>query len=249
MPMITSQQNPRVKLVQALQNRARTRRKEGKIVLEGVRLVRDALAQGQTPEFVFYTPDTAADNLPHAEAVSDAVMKAMSDTQQPQGIIAVFPMPQAALPDLPQRILILDGVRDPGNLGTILRAAGAAGVQAVILSPDCVDAYNPKALRAGMGAHFRLPVVTQDWVSTASYTASLPVYLADSEGEHRYDQVDWTLPWALVIGGEAHGAGAQAEQIAQERVGIPMAAQTESLNAAMAASVILFEAQRQRLNV
>ena len=247
MPMITSPQNPRVKLVQALQSRARTRRKEGKVVLEGVRLVQDALAQGYLPEFVFYTPDFDGNHLPNAEMVSDAVMKAMSDTQQPQGVIAVFPMPQAVLPVSPARILILDAIRDPGNLGTILRTAGAAGVQAVILSPDCVDAYNPKVLRAGMGAHFRLPVIAQAWEDIAEYIALLTLYLADSSGDQRYDQVDWSQPWALLIGSEAHGAGEQATQLVQQRVFIPTAAQTESINAAMAASVILFEAQRQLL--
>lgn len=248
--MITSLQNPRVKLVRALQDRARTRRQEGKIVLEGVRLVQDALAQGHLPDFIFYTPDAEA-LLPAAvaqtEPVSAEVMRHMSDTQQPQGLIGVFALPQLALPQSPQRVLILDNVRDPGNLGTILRAAGAAGAQAVLLSPGCVDAYNPKVLRSGMGAHFRVALAALDWPAIADYCAALDVYLADSSGDLRYDQVDWTAAWALVIGSEAHGAGAQAQQMARARVYIPMHADTESINAAMAASVMLFEAQRQRL--
>lgn len=247
--MITSPQNPRVKLIRALQEKARTRRKEGRIVLEGVRLVRDALAQGHTPDFIFYTPD-AESALPagrfDAEPVSPEIMRHVSDTQQPQGIIGVFAMPQIALPRPAQRVLILDAIRDPGNLGTILRAAAASGTQAVLLSPDCVDAYNPKVLRAGMGAHFRVPLAALDWDATAAYCAGLKVYLADSAGDLRYDEADWRADWGLIIGGEARGAGQQAIKLATARISIPMHAETESLNAAMAASVILFEAQRQR---
>lgn len=243
---ITSTQNPRVKLVHNLQNRARARRKEGKIVLEGWRLVHDALQQGHRPDFLFYTANIDAANLPEAQPVSDDVMQHMSDTQQPQGIIGVFPVPAVTLPQNPARVLILDAIRDPGNLGTILRAGAAAGVQAVILSPESVDPYNPKVLRAGMGAHFRIPIVTQSWDDTTAYTGGLAHYLADSSGDQRYDRVDWQAPWALIISNEAHGASDEAARLARQRIYIPMAAATESLNAAMAASVILFEAQRQR---
>lgn len=243
--MITSTQNAQIKLVHSLQNRARARRKEGKIALEGLRLVSDALQQGFVPEVIFHTPGVTAD-LPNAQPVSEAVMRHISDTQNPQGVIGVFPLPDAPLPPVPQRILILDAIRDPGNLGTILRTAGAAGVQAVLLSPDCVDPYNPKVLRAGMGAHFRLAVATLDWSQIADYSQSLAVYLAASSGDLRYDQVDWTVDWALIVGSEAHGAGEESSRLASRRVYIPMAAATESINAAMAASVILFEAQRQR---
>lgn len=248
--MITSLQNPRVKQIRALQDRARTRRKEGKIVLEGVRLIGDAIAQGHMPDFIFHTPD-AESLLPagrfEAEPVSAEVMRHISDTQQPQGIIGVFAMPHQALPPSPQRVLILDAIRDPGNMGTILRAAAAAGTEAVLMSPDCVDAFNPKVLRAGMGAHFRVALAVQDWTDIAAYCAGIAVYVAASAGDLRYDQVDWTGRWALLIGGEAQGAGQQAQSLAQAQVYIPMHAATESINAAMAASVILFEAQRQRL--
>ena len=244
--MITSIQNPRVKLVHTLQNRARTRRKEGKIVLEGQRLIHDAVQQGHVPEAVFHTPDITPD-LPGALPVSADVMRYMSDTESPQGILGVFALPETVLPATPSRVLILDAIRDPGNLGTILRAAAAAGVQAVLLSSDCVDPYNPKVLRAGMGAHFRLPVATMDWPQIAEYTQSLDIYLADSNGDVRYDAVDWTAQWALIVGSEAHGAGEEAHKLAAHRVYIPMAAATESINVAMATSVILFEAQRQQV--
>jgi TrmH family RNA methyltransferase len=145
-------------------------------------------------------------------------------------------------------VLILDGLRDPGNLGTILRTAAAAGIDAVLLAPGSVDPYNDKALRAGMGAHFRIPVVSQKWDEIAATCAGLSVYLADMHGDVAYDAADWSNGWALIIGGEAHGASEAAAALATAgagRVYIPMAAATESLNAASAAAVILFEAARQ----
>lgn len=255
MDTITSLQNTKVKLVHALQNRAKSRRKEAKIALEGTRLIRDAIERGYVPEFVLFleAPDNASVELVaslqnsgfEAAPVTDEIMRHISDTQQPQGIIAVFPLPHPPLPRTLERVLILDAVRDPGNVGTILRAAAAANIQAVFLSPDCVDAYNPKTLRGGMGAHFRIPVIEASWSSIAKHCDGLAVYLAAGDGDTRYDAADWSLAWALIVGSEAHGAGDNADQLAHHRIFIPLAADTESLNAAMAASVILFEAQRQ----
>jgi RNA methyltransferase, TrmH family len=255
MDIITSLQNPRVKLVNGLQTRARTRRKERKIALEGTRLIRDAVERGHQPDFIFYDPKTVdymllamlQDNHFDLAPVTPEVMQHISDTQQPQGIVGVFPLPVPPLPKTPSHLLILDNVRDPGNVGTILRAAAAAGIEAVMLSPGCADPYNPKALRSGMGAHFRVPVVEADWESIGGYCEKegLSVYLAAADGEKRYDEVDWTAKTALVIGSEAHGIGEEAAQIGVGRIRIPMAAETESLNAGMAAAVILFEAQRQ----
>lgn len=255
METITSTQNPRIKLTYGLQTRPRTRRKERKIVLEGVRLLRDAVERGHKPEYVLYDPQYAdydliaqfQDRKFELLPVSAEVMRYVSDTENPPGMLGVFPMPFPHLPRKPRpgRILILDNVRDPGNVGTMLRTAAAAGVQVAILSPGCADPYNPKALRGGMGAHFRLPVVEASWEEIAAYCESMTVYLADGTGETDYVAVDWRQPWALVIGSEAHGITPEAAALGQSRVRVPMAAKTESLNAAMAAAVILFEAQRQ----
>src|SRR5262249_19397248 len=159
----------------------------------------DACEQGLQPDFILYTPGSDVAFLANYPIepilVSDEVMRHVSDTQQPQGIIGVFTMPAPSLPSDAQRILILDSIRDPGNLGTILRTAAAAGVQAVLLSPTCVDPYNPKTLRGGMGAHFRVPVIEKDWAAIAAYCAHQTIYLADSEGDVRYDAVDWTSKW------------------------------------------------------
>lgn len=252
--MITSLQNDKVKLAHLLQSQSRARRKEGKIVLEGARLIRDAYERGGSrPEFVFYEPGKAEPALVDLferhrifiQPASAEVMRHISATEGPQGIVGVFPTPRPALPDNLGRVLILDDIRDPGNLGTMLRTAAAAGVDAALLSPGTVDAYNPKALRAGMGAHFRLAVAEMPWAEIANATNGLVVYLADMEGDVTYDRADWSSPWALIVGSEAHGASREAVALVSQRVTIPMSADAESLNAAVAAGILLFEAQRQ----
>ncbi|MBI1281187.1 MAG: RNA methyltransferase [Anaerolineaceae bacterium] len=253
--MITSVHNDKIKLVKALQETTKTRRKEELIVLEGMRLVRDALMGGHKPAFLLTTSgfhDATVSSLIRAAGieaieVDEAVMQHVSDTRQPQGILGVFPMPKAALPDHLQRILILDSIRDPGNLGTILRTAAAAGVDAVLLSPTCADPYNPKVLRGGMGAHFRVAVANMEWEHIEQLCSGKTVYMADGTGETLYDQADWSKDWALIIGSEAHGAGDAARHLTSTHIRIPMAADTESLNAAIAVGIILFEAQKHPL--
>jgi TrmH family RNA methyltransferase len=249
--LITSLQNERVKLAHALQTSAKARRKAARIALEGARLIADALANGYRPDFILHDPDFyAADVNAPPDTVwlpaAPEVMRHVCATEQPQGALGIFPLPNRAFPTTLTRALILDGVRDPGNMGAILRAAAAAGVDGVLCSPDCVDLYNPKALRAGMGAHFRVPSAEKTWDTIRAACAGLAVYLADMDGEIAYDQVDWRTPHALIIGGEAHGGSAESYGLATARVSIPMAAHTESLNAGAAAAVLLFESARQR---
>jgi len=253
MEPITSLQNDKVKLARNLQQKARTRRKERKIVLEGTRLVGDALDRNLQPHYVLYDPQyadaalitrlqkTKTELLPATSQVIDHT----SDTQHPQGIIGVFPLPMPPMPRKAKRVLILDTLRDPGNMGTLLRTSAAAGVDVVILSPGCTDPYNPKVLRSGMGAHFRVPIVEATWDEITAYCERLDTYLADGSGDTTYNQVDWTRHWALVIGSEAHGISEAATNLDATEIHIPMAAGTESLNAGVAAGVILFEAARQ----
>jgi TrmH family RNA methyltransferase len=253
--MITSTQNERVKYIRSLARR-RVRQREGRFVVEGTRLVEEVVRAGVRPALVFYTESWAATpagqrllpSLRPADEgdwpVSEAVLASCADTQTPQGVLVV--VPALRLPAQPGLVLILDRVRDPGNLGTILRSAEAAGAGQVLLAPGTVDLYNPKVVRGAMGAHFRLAVAQLDWPAIARRLEGRAVWLADAAGEVAYDAVEWTAPSALVVGGEAAGAGAEAAALASGRVCIPMAGGTESLNAAMAAVVILFEAARQR---
>lgn len=253
--MIRSPSNAKVKLVRALRRRA-IRQQEGLVVAEGARLIEEILRTGASPVLSFCTAAGQQDpriaalfpaSGPDPLLTTPAIMKAMSDTVTPPGILAVFPAPTPPAPANPTLILILDQVREPGNLGTILRSALAAGVDRVLPTPGSGDPLNPKALRAGMGAQSRLPVTSQTgWAQIEEDLAGTQVVLADPRGAEAYDAVDWTLPSALIVGGEAHGATNNAFRVAQRRVAIPMARDTESLNTATAAGIVLFEAARQR---
>jgi TrmH family RNA methyltransferase len=218
-----------------------------------VRLVEDALASGPPPDFVFYTDDMR-DRVEHYEAsgvlclsVTDDLMREMADTETPQGILGVFPWPDLPVPAAPDLVMVADGWRDPGNLGTVIRTAAAAGVDLVALTPGTVDPFNPKTLRAGMGAQFRVPVHTLDWPDLAALFPACAVYLADAEGALPYGAVDWTQPALIVVGGEAHGFSRAAQTMPHTRIRIPMVAGAESLNAAVAASLLIYEARRHRL--
>lgn len=174
--MISSPHNERLKYIRALQSKPRLRREDGRAVLEGVRLISDALAAGIRPEFVVYSAEATQEgkggaallntlNAHHVLCLETtaALLTQAAETTTPQGVIAVVPLPHLALPHPLRRALILDAISDPGNLGTILRTAAAAGVDAVFLAPGCADPYSGKALRAGMGAHFRIPASPTGW--------------------------------------------------------------------------------------
>lgn len=255
--MITSLANEKVKYARSLKRR-RVRYREGRFCVEGVRLVEDAWRAGIVPAFVFYEP--ALRTTPFGDAVlseleaagvpcyaaANHVLQAISDTVTPQGIVAVVPFPDMAAPSRSDLFLILDEVRDPGNLGAVLRVAAGAGVGRVWLTPGTGDPFNPKAVRAAMGAHFRVPLAWGSWEQIRSVVAGSQVWLADVHGERGYDEVDWCQPSALIVGGEARGASEQALRLATGSVRIPLAGGVESLNLAVAAGVILFEAIRQR---
>lgn len=138
--------------------------------------------------------------------------------------------------------LVLDRIRDPGNLGTILRTARAANVSQVLLAPETADVFNPKVVRAGMGAHFHVPLVTASWEEIAARVQAIPrIYLSDAKGELVYTRADWTAPIALIVSNEAEGASDAARRIATATLAIPMSGSAESLNAAIATGILLFE--------
>ena len=266
-PLITSAANAKLKLVKKLHQR-RQREKHGMLLLEGHRLVMDALSAGLEPEFVLFhdgalsQPAGASLCAKLEELGPERVLRApaslvneLSDTETPQGVLAVLPHQPSPLPPAPSLVLVCDAVSDPGNLGTLLRSAAGAGVGACLLTPGCCDPWGLKALRAGMGAQFRLPLrAVESWSDASEQLANWGVstLAADAAGSIAHFDVDWCAPSALVVGSEAHGlSSAVRADEAVQLVNIPMAAvaseTVESLNAAVAGSVVLFEAQRQRL--
>lgn len=253
--MITSSQNPKVKLARALQKR-RERLREGKLFLEGVRLVGDALSAGIVPDTLFYTQ--SAIEIPEvavwvrtwereAWELSPDLMATISETVTPQGIAAIVPLPQQAWAANPSLVVIADQLRDPGNLGTLLRSAAGAGADGFIVPSGTVDVWSEKVLRAGMGAHFRIPIREGlAWDEVLPLLEGLQVYVAEAEGVLFYDAVDWRKPSALLVGGEAEGASVAGLLRADQALRIPMMNGVESLNAGVAGSIMLFEAARQR---
>jgi TrmH family RNA methyltransferase len=232
----------------------RGREKQGLCLVEGVRLIEDARRAGVHPALVFFVRSAPADllaavNTDKAPAleVAPEVFETLSDTVTSQGVIAVLPIPTLPPPSTPTLISVLDQVRDPGNLGTILRSAAAAGADLIMLTHGCTDPWSPKVLRGGMGAHFRLPLQARTgWPEIAQRATGMQIWVADPRGEKSYDAVDWNRPSVLIVGGETEGVSSEAIRLATGRLAIPMHHQVDSLNAAMAATVMLFEAARQR---
>jgi TrmH family RNA methyltransferase len=254
--MISSVQNPKIKRIRLLQTQSRSRKKELAFIIEGVRLLEEALNAFQVPELVIYTSDldprsqklVAAflEQKVPCEEVSEEVIKAASDTETPQGILAVLPLKPLLLPAEADFLMIADEIRDPGNLGTLLRTAQAAGADGFLLSPGTVDPFSPKVIRAGMGAHFRLPILSCSWEKIRQITDGLTIFGADMEGGSRIWDADLSLPLALILGGEAHGPGKHSRDLAGSWIHIPMNDGSESLNAAAAGAVLMFEVLRQR---
>jgi TrmH family RNA methyltransferase len=255
--MITSPHNPKLKLIRALQGRAKERREAGAFMVEGVRLVEDAVSSNWKLRFVLFD-ETLSErgrlnverltlNGVDVEEVSTSLMKSISETETPQGILAVLELTQLPISNYPNFILIPDQIRDPGNLGTLLRTAAAAGVQAVFLPPETTDAFAPKVVRSGMGAHFRLPIRSMSWEEIGRFceSANQRIYLADMDGQSCWE-VNLRQPVALVIGGEADGASESARKLANGKITIPMGQNIESLNAGVAGSILMFEVVRQR---
>ena len=253
--MITSRSNPRIKLVHGLQSLRKHRAKEGRFVVEGMRLVGEALSGSQPVDFIFLSPsapvgvealvDRARERSIPVEEVTDDIMKHCSATETAPGILAVLRIVTQELPSSPSFLLVADRIANPGNLGTLLRSAAASGVDAVFLTEGTVDAYNPKVVRGAMGAHFRLPIHSTTPQELQQHLKGFKVWIAEAGAGPRYAQVDWTVPSALVIGSEAHGPQAWLSHLGQG-VSIPLSGGVESLNAAVAGSVILFEMKRQR---
>jgi TrmH family RNA methyltransferase len=273
--MITSPSNPKVALLRSLQT-PKGRAEARAFLVEGPHVVGAALEAGIVPFLLLYelsTLERAGEGRVLLDALMQAgetgQMEALEvnaralahacDTQTPQGVAGAVALDDVAPERLRARrrgrfrplVLILDELADPGNLGTILRSALAADVDEVLLTRGCVDPYSPKVVRAASGAHFHLPLLPQQsWEQIGQRLSGAPktgqVLLAEASAERPYYDVDLTRRTALIIGNEARGPSAQARRLASGSVSIPMWNGVESLNAAIAASLILFEAARQR---
>jgi TrmH family RNA methyltransferase len=255
--MITSSRNAKVQNIRALQRLAKRRREAGSFVVEGARLAKEAVESGWPLRLALYTqrlhasdPDLirALDARGVAEEVSESVMAAAADTQAPQGILLEVELHPMPLPAEVNFVLILDGVADPGNLGTLLRSAAAADCDAVLLAPGCADAFAPKVVRSGMGAHFRQPIQSLGWEEIARLVKerSLQPFVAEAWEGRPYLEESLAGPLSLILGGEARGTGGEAASLNPKPIQIPMPGRTESLNVAAAGSILLFEVVRQR---
>lgn len=251
--IIASTANPAIKRVRSLLRR-KTRWQERAFVVEGDRVVADLLAANLPPQLILLRDD--ADPAPWdatrcpVRVVQSAIFDALTDVVTPQGVIGIFGMRAPSPPPDPTSrplVVILDAIHDPGNLGTLLRSAGGAGVDHVILAPDCVDPYNAKVVRASMGGVGRVPFSVEDWPAIARIVQPYElIAVADAHGSLVYDEAPLTGAVALIVGSEAHGPGEAARSLASAAVSIPLAGGTESLNAAVAGSLLMFEAARQR---
>lgn len=257
--MITSSQNQWIKYLRSLLQQKDSRRQDQVLVAEGVRLVEEGVHSGRTPQLVLYSEALSSrgqqllqklqSGSVKIEEVSGQVLNSLSETETSQGILAVFPFQFSPLPASTETIVLLDNIRDPGNLGTILRTALAGGVQMVVLTEGCADVSAPKVVRSAMGAHFTLPIAQLDtpailqWINSIKPT--IKVWKTDvSSGKAYYDE-DLTQPGILMIGNEAHGLSEQFQAIPHQVLHIPMPGSIESLNAAIASAILIFERARQ----
>ena len=250
METITSRTNPLCTHFRKLASSRAYREKTGECLCDSPKLLKEAELWGQTVTAVLYTEGTELPPLsgsPRVVRVPESVMRSVSPMETPQGVVFSCRMGTTDPPERlePGRYLLLDGVQDPGNVGTILRTADAFGWTALLL-PGCADLYNPKTLRSGMGVHFRRPAYTCSLERAAALVraAGLPLYatalLADTADVRDAD----LTRCAVVIGSEGRGISREALALCDKTLKIPMSDTCESLNAAVAAAVVLWEGAR-----
>ena len=258
---VTGLQNPVVKAAAELKQK-KYRTQNGLYLAEGLRTAEEAVAY-KAVETLFYVAtddertmrlleDAAAQNI-KLVCVSENVMKKIADTETPQGIIAVCKMRQPKLENLlasGKMLLVLDRVGDPGNIGTMLRTADAAGIGGLVLLKGCADIYAPKTVRSSMGSLFHIPVLSgvseQEFISAAK-KAGYDLLVTCLDGADNLYKADLSGRIAFVMGNEAGGVSESLLEKADKRVYIPMAGRAESLNVAMAAGIVMFEALRRKV--
>lgn len=250
---ITSPSNEKIKQIAAWQKSAKDRMADNIFIVEGLKMYHEA--PDELIKEVYVTEKNVSecgDDIENCYIVTDAIMDKISDTKSPQGILTVLSRPQITLDDVLQGIpllMVIENLQDPGNLGTILRMGEAAGVTGVIISKDSVDVFNPKVVRATMGSIYRMPFVVVDDIKTTVNTfkeKGITVYAAHLYGSEIYTDYDYKKPTAFLIGNEGNGLTDELTELADKRLFIPMEGKVESLNAGIAASILAYEAHRQR---
>lgn len=263
MIQITSSQNPAVKELKSLKSR-KDREEKGLFYIEGLRIVEEAVQEKANITGIFISEgfaDTHAGSplmrsMETLECkqylIPDKLFAELADTETPQGILAVIGIRESHLEECLSEenlLVMLESVRDPGNMGTIIRTADAAGFTGIIVSKDCVDVYNPKVLRSTMGSIFHVPIYRSgNFPETIREIKArgIKVYAAHLEGKCSMYDADLAVDSAVIIGNEANGISREVAALADRLVKIPMAGKAESLNASIAAGVLMYEALRQR---
>jgi len=262
---ITSREHPIVKQLVKLQKSARLRKQSRLAVLDGVHLIQAYLDSGKTLEKLIVSESGLNNNeigsllqtcnTTHKTPiilVTDPVFQKISPVQSPTGVLASFPLPDTVCPSglvLHDCCVLLETIQDPGNLGTILRSAAAAGIEHIYLSSDCTDAWSPKTLRAAMGAHFVLNIyIDCNLIEIANQFQGRVLGTSPTATKQLY-QIDLTQPTAFVFGNEGAGLSLPMQQAVDETISIPMPGKIESLNAAAAATICLYEKVRQNMQL
>lgn len=260
--MITSTGNVKVKQLIQWQKKRKARDADQVFLAEGLRMASEAPKEQVLELYVsesFFERHKEEQWLKEQgkklTLLSDTVFERVSDTKTPQGVLTVMKRHVYTVENIVSQktplLIVLDNLQDPGNLGTILRAGEAAGVTGLILSQDCVDIYNPKVIRSTMGSIYRMPFVyVDDLIQTIKILKENGIlsYAAHLKGKRSYDREDYTTGTAFLIGNEGNGLRDEVAETADTFIRIPMCGEVESLNAAVAASVLMFEAARQRRN-
>ncbi|WP_147532574.1 TrmH family RNA methyltransferase [Bacillus marasmi] len=247
MKHIHSVKNPQIKEWKKLLTK-KERDKTGTFLIEGYHLVEEALKQENVITELIV--NEAAELPPHwnygsipVTTVTEEVIKTLSDTETPQGVIAVCRQEQVSLDvSSAKTFLLIDAVQDPGNVGTMIRTADAAGIDGVIVGKGSVDVYNPKVLRSAQGSHFHLPIITGDlnnWIETLQQKG-IPVYGTSLENGQNYREVTPTHEFALIVGNEGSGVAKELLQQTTSNLYIPIHGKSESLNVAVATGILLY---------
>ena len=258
--MITSTSNKKIKELVAMVKKSSIGKKKNAYIIEGIRMFSELKPEEILEVFVSESFENENKSLlkdifPEYETVSDRVFDSISDTKTPQGVLAVAKRKEYTLENIlknaqePFSLLILDGLQDPGNLGTLVRAGEGAGISGIIMSENTVDIYNPKVIRSTMGSIFRVPFIyVKDLKEVIDKLNSkgISVYASSLEGAIEYDRPDYKKDTAFIIGNEAAGISKEILDITDKKIKIPMLGEVESLNAAVAGSILMYEAVRQR---